>query len=35
MLELEVSVREYSLALESGILHANHHSINQQNISNL
>jgi len=32
---LEVSVVKYSLALESGILHANHHSINQQNVSNL
>ena len=35
MLGLEVFVVEYSLAPESGILHANHHSINQQNVSNL
>jgi hypothetical protein len=35
MPELEVSVVEYSLTLESGILQANHHSINQQTLNNL
>jgi len=35
MPELEVSVVEYSLAPESGILDANHRSINQQNVNNL
>jgi hypothetical protein len=32
---LEVFVVEYSLMLESGILQANHHSINQYTFSNL
>jgi hypothetical protein len=35
MSELKVFVVKYSLAPESEILHANHHSINQQNVSNL
>jgi hypothetical protein len=35
MLELKVSVVEYSLASESGILQVNHHNINQQIFSNL
>ena len=30
MLELEISVVEYSLAPELGILHTSNHSINQQ-----
>jgi hypothetical protein len=36
MPELEISVVEYSLAPESGILHTNNHNINQQkkNVSN-
>jgi hypothetical protein len=35
MLELKVSVVEYSLTPESGTLQANHHSINRQTFSNL
>jgi len=32
---LEVSIVQYSLTSESGILQVDHHSINQQTLSNL